>query len=507
MTQKGFDLNHIELILKFNMDEIDYPQYFRRRDLSKNGHLSELNYIVNDNQHMLNEFLSKISVGLRCRAMKGIFKLTNRDLEVMSGFGKSAIGYFIQDNMELNKDSIVMAQRNTSLEMLNNLAIILDLPFRYLAYQCTKYQMINDFSEYNTPKIKVRNLYHLIEETLFELKNEPKKKRNIFGVRIENEFQTGENKYLNTRVDIREKFFTIEIHLENHANLNSVDLINLEGALDKSNEIYIRDAFLRDNKKLCILILTDINEFAYLLNSNLSVFKGNDKEGYLVATIITAIILGEPILIHGEYSLELSKCLARTISCTQMLTIIPELETFTLANLQSQNEYFKSMDVIKTLIIHNPHTTSALYSLPTYLKEQKWNVDGLVPNLTIITMDSIEEATAFVEKIPYSPLIDAADYMKKSINLQSLKSIIDGQMNLSPISNSVTEDSSLGIRRKFREWIENEKDEEVEISKYVMAWLHQFSSFIDSEEQLFEWSYKVFKQSLGLSGNTGVKVH
>ncbi|MGG0667439.1 hypothetical protein ABE073_02815 [Lederbergia citrisecunda] len=253
MTKKGFDLDNIKLIWKLNMGEINFAQYLRRRGLSKNGVLGELNYIVNDNQYMLNEFLSNISIGLRCRAMKGIFNLSNRDFELFSQFGKSAVAYFIQDNMEL-KDGDIMAQRNTSLELINELAIIYDLPFRYLAYPYTKYQMMNDFSEYNTPKITVKNLYKLIEKILIEMRNGPKIKRKIFGVKIENDFQAGDDKFLNTRVDIREKFFTIEIHLENSANINSLEILNIEKSLDIRNEIYIRDAFLRDNKKLCIFI-------------------------------------------------------------------------------------------------------------------------------------------------------------------------------------------------------------------------------------------------------------
>jgi len=236
------------------MGEINFPQYLKRRGLTKNDNLGELNYIVNDNQFMLDEFLSNISIGLRCKAMKGIFNLTNSDLDFFTDSSNSNVGYFISDNMELNKDSEIMSQRNTSLEMINELAIIYDLPFRYLAYAYTKYQMTNDFSEYNTPKIKVKNLYKLIEEILYKMKNGPKVKRNIFGVQIENDFQLRKDIYLNTRVDIREKFFTIEIHLENNAQIKSAELLNIEKSLGIRNEIYIRDAFLRDNKKLCILI-------------------------------------------------------------------------------------------------------------------------------------------------------------------------------------------------------------------------------------------------------------
>ena len=96
-----------------------------------------------------------IYIGLRCRAMKGLFSLTNRDIEKFIDFGKSSLGYFIRDNMKLNKDSEIVSQRKTSLELIYDLAIIFDLPFRYLADTYTKYEMIYSFTEYNTPKIKV----------------------------------------------------------------------------------------------------------------------------------------------------------------------------------------------------------------------------------------------------------------------------------------------------------------------------------------------------------------
>lgn len=255
MTQKGFVLVYIKLIWKLIKGEINFEEYLRRRGLSKNDNLGEINYIINDNHFLLNEFLSIISIGLRCRVMKGMFKLTNRDIDSFIDFRKSSIGYFINENMLLNKDSEIVSQRNTSLELIYDLAIIFDLPFRYLANTYTKYEMMYSFEEYNTPKIKVKNLHELIEETLLEMNNVDENKRTIFGAKIVNDFfEAGEKKYLYSRVDIRENFFTIEIHLENEANINSSELLKLENSLGVKHEIFIRNAFLRDNKKLYILI-------------------------------------------------------------------------------------------------------------------------------------------------------------------------------------------------------------------------------------------------------------
>ena len=258
MTQKGFELDHIKLIWNLNKGEINFEEYLRRRGLNKNYNLWELKYIVNDNQYMLNEFLAKISIGLRCRAMKGLLNLTNRDIENFTNFRKSTIGYFISDNMLQNKDRDNESQRNTSIELIYDLAIIYDIPFRYLANNYTKYEMINTFEEYNTRKIKVKKLHEVIEEISVNIKNGFNKKRHFYGVKIINDFfDAGEKKFLYTRVDIREKFFIIEIHLENEANINSLELLKLEKLIGLKHEIYIRNAFLRNNKKLYILIPFD----------------------------------------------------------------------------------------------------------------------------------------------------------------------------------------------------------------------------------------------------------
>lgn len=188
MTQKGFDLAHLQLIWNLNKGEINFEEYLRRRGLSKNENLSEINYLINDNHFLVNEFLSNISIGLRCRVMKGIFKLTNRDIDNFIDYRKSTIGYFISENMFLNKDSEIVSQRNTSLELIYDLAIIFDLPFRYLADTYTKYEMMYSFAEYNTPKIKVKNLHELIEETLLGMNNVDEYKRAIFGVKLVNDF-------------------------------------------------------------------------------------------------------------------------------------------------------------------------------------------------------------------------------------------------------------------------------------------------------------------------------
>ncbi|MEK5146749.1 hypothetical protein MKX53_06880 [Psychrobacillus sp. FSL K6-4615] len=258
MKINKIEVDNIKLIQQLIKKEISFPGYLKKRGLSKYDNLKELKYIVNNNQYLLDGFLSIISIGLRCRAMKGLFDLIDDEIELFIDFSSSQISDFIRKNMEYNGESEVISHRTTSLEMIYDLAIILDLPLRYIENTSTEYEMIESFTEYKIPKIKKMKLYKLIEEVLIEMNQISRLKRRIFGVRIKNNFfDAGDSRHLCARVDIRENFFTIEIHLDNKANINYSELITLEESIGMKNEIYIRDAFLRTNQKLCILISKD----------------------------------------------------------------------------------------------------------------------------------------------------------------------------------------------------------------------------------------------------------
>lgn len=258
MTISSFEVDYIKLIQQLIKKEINFGEYLNKRGLSKYDNLKELKYIVNNNQYLLDEFLSIISVGLRCRAMKGLFDLIDDEIALFIDFSSSQISHFIRKNMEYNMESQVISHRTTSLEMIYDLAIILDLPLRYLENTSTEYEMIKSFTEYKTPKIKKMNLNKLIEEILIEMNQISRLKRRIFGVRIKNNFfDAGDSKHICARVDIRENFFTIEMHLHNKANINYPELKKLEESIGIKNKIFIRDAFLRTNQKLYILISID----------------------------------------------------------------------------------------------------------------------------------------------------------------------------------------------------------------------------------------------------------
>jgi hypothetical protein len=252
--------------------------------------------------------------------------------------------------------------------------------------------------------------------------------------------------------------------------------------------------------------LLSVSDFSNLLNNNLSIFKGNDDKGTLAATILTAVLLREPIIIFGESSFELANCIAKTIACEQMLTVIPEIETFTLNQLNQHYTQFTREEAVKALVIHNPHTTAALYSLPVYFKQNKWVEEIIMPDLSFITIDSLDEAQPFIDKMPYAPLINSMDYMSRFMNRRNFRSLQPGQLMLAKIEASAVEEDSVSIRREFREWIEDYKSHDVEIPYQLVEWLNQLSSFV-SDDELFGWCYKVFKNAFKLHQNDIVGVN
>lgn len=251
--------------------------------------------------------------------------------------------------------------------------------------------------------------------------------------------------------------------------------------------------------------LLNFNDFKNLLNTNLAIFKGNDETGVLAATIFTSIILGEPVIIFGDSSFELAQCITKTLACKQTISIIPEIENFSLNDLHHQYTQYSMTEDVKALIIHNPHTTAGLYSLPTYFKQNKWTGDTLLPELILITIDSIEESAPFINRMLYKPLINSEDYMSRFINKRNIKTIQTGQITLSKVEMAMIEEDSVSIRREFREWIEDNKDLDVEIPYQLLEWLNQISKFVNDVE-FFEWSYKMFRNSIDIKKNNEQEV-
>ena len=241
--------------------------------------------------------------------------------------------------------------------------------------------------------------------------------------------------------------------------------------------------------------LEDFSAFAEALNNNLTYFKGNDDEKVLAATVSAAIILEEPIIIYGQHCFELAQCIAKTITCEQTLSIIPEIDRFSLDELHHQYTNYSNINDVKSLIIHNPHTTAGLYSLPAYFKQNKWSAGELVPNLTIITVDCLDDARVFIDKMLYKPLINSNNYISRFTNKHTIKSLQSGQMALESIESLALEDYALYVRRGFRQWIEDTQDLDKTIPYQLVEWLNLLGAFVE-DEVLYEASYIMFENSI-----------
>lgn len=261
------DPDYFRLIGKLNREEIDFEKYLRRRGLNKANKLTklrEITLLINENPNILNLFLSKVSIGVRCLAMKTIFDLTDRQIEDNVSNVRSVVGDFIKGNLEIemNEYPKSISLRNFSAELIRELSIIYDLPYQYLADQYAEFKLKNSFEEYERTNIKKSTLREIINESILEMK-EKRVNRKIFGVKLENSFIEHLNvKHFNARIDIRKQFFTVEVFLENIQVIEMTTLMtirNILNGLDVSGEIYYRDAFLRDNKKLILLIWVDEN--------------------------------------------------------------------------------------------------------------------------------------------------------------------------------------------------------------------------------------------------------
>ena len=262
-----------DLTGKFNKGEINIEIYSKERGISKRDKLPELyefRQIIIGYPDMLNLFLGQTSIGIRCMVMKAIFELNDRQLAGIIGCSKSTISDFINGNLTINSDPNVNPSRNFSANMICKLSIICDLPYRYLSDSQAEYNLVNSFHEYERVTIEKISLIKLVERTIEDTMRNSQSNRMIFGVRLENVFFPNGN-YLNARVDIRQSFFTVEIHFKDDTIISRQVINKIESSIKRKSKIYYRNTFMRNNNKLYILISVDDSYFPVLpyLNDNL----------------------------------------------------------------------------------------------------------------------------------------------------------------------------------------------------------------------------------------------
>ncbi|WP_391115870.1 hypothetical protein [Psychrobacillus sp. L3] len=265
---------YCDLIGKLNNGEINFEEYLKERGLSQTGKLPKLyefKQLINGYPDMLNLFLGNVSIGISCMVMKVVFDLNDRQLEGIIGCSRSTVTDFIKDNLTINIDTNVNSQRNFSQKLTRSLSFIFDLPDKYLSDAEAEYNLINSFVEYERETIDKISLKMIVEKTIEYMVGDFLINRKIYGIRIENTFFNNGDPFLNARVDIRKNFFTVEMHINNDTIIKHQAINKIKSSIKGKCEIYYRNAFMRNNRKLCILISLDDSYVPILafLNENM----------------------------------------------------------------------------------------------------------------------------------------------------------------------------------------------------------------------------------------------
>ena len=235
------------------------------------------------------------------------------------------------------------------------------------------------------------------------------------------------------------------------------------------------------------------------LKVNLRKFKTRDPKNILATTIISAILLEQPLIIRGRYSLELAQCLAYTIASEETLTVIPELESFGLNQLESLFKQYECEQDVKALILHNVHLTSAQYSLPVFLKKLKWSQNSMNPDLYILTMENENDVKELLRTMGEVPIIDSEEFIKSAIRKSQVHQLSAGQLINEKIESYFEFDEVRGISKEFRNWyLDNNTEieiDELELTMELTEWLQCYVNILGSDDGYIAFS-KVFDKHL-----------
>ncbi|MGB5945312.1 hypothetical protein [Paenisporosarcina sp.] len=262
---------YFELAEKLRKDEVTIEEYFSERDMTPRTKLVELELLLKD-EIRFNLFLDKLTVGSRCIVMKNTFGLSTSQLTKITKVARSTISDFIKDSLVVSQP--MEAKRNYNVHLIYYLAIIFDIPYKYLMFNKINDKDNSGFDEYELGESETTVLVDLVQRTKTLKEDLRNGERNIFGARVYNQFFVEEKKYLYTRVDIKERdWIIIEFYISNPLSFSQEALMKLKSTLKEQTKIFIRKAFLRDGYKLVLLITKEtsrdiIKEYAYL-NKNL----------------------------------------------------------------------------------------------------------------------------------------------------------------------------------------------------------------------------------------------
>lgn len=382
----------------------------------------------------------------------------------------------------------IMEHREFEEEMITEFtAQLIQLPIvKEIISEQTKNAFENEYNSFieNNNELILEN--KTLENKLIEIQKEVALKENILNNRV-NQLEIFEESMKEKTEQIMSNIYSVYIEQTLNAGLPLLTKSEVTAVSSITESIFSNKQSDLNNKPL-----QDFEDVKNMIRQNLEYVKGKDQEGTLTATVIAASVINEPIIVYGSNSFDFAQLIAKSVASEEIITFIPEIETFNLQNLHEKFIQYNSLENAKAFIVHDPHLTTAVYSLPTYLKQMRWTNTTLMPSLIIISIDDLEDAKSFVEKMPKSPLINADDYFNRYLTAEEVRKISSGQMKINNFEDS-TDLDSLSIKNKFMSWVS--ENEEIEVnpkrSNALIPWLNYMDMLV-SKESLFEWIYKVF---------------
>ncbi|MER2078539.1 hypothetical protein [Psychrobacillus psychrotolerans] len=231
--------------LAFAERKINIEEFERRHKWGNNEKWDEVKYIA-FNHFFLTSFLIELNVEPRLRAVKDFYGYSFEDLKSLGKFGGSVHKFFMNQH-DYTEDRKLTEQRA-------RLAITLDIPIVYILkdHPTSSQRKQYDYME-----------YHEIAKTITfsELNNTLVRpdKREIISYKILITEDTpfyglSSDSEINCRVDLHKTFFSIELYLPSHLDVN---LYSINKIVEKLNykifRIILSTPLLRDTFKLSII--------------------------------------------------------------------------------------------------------------------------------------------------------------------------------------------------------------------------------------------------------------
>jgi len=214
----------------------------------------------------------------------------------------------------------------------------------------------------------------------------------------------------------------------------------------------------------------------------------------LAQTLLCAIAKDVPVLITGEQSIDFAHCLAYSISANETLFVLPEIHTFTLEKLVNLFDKYHDADLVKTLILHNAHLTSAESSLPSFLKLKRWLSAKNTPELVFLTIDEPEMAEEFIIKFPLSPVLNTETLLKGKSGRLLIPPEKKGQLNLAILEAMYFEQSEDDLTL-LDDWLLDNHEMELGPKKRDFnVWLDYLRLACDDANVRYQWMWQLFEQ-------------